>query len=234
MRAITNDSLVLFSGGMDSTIALFHRLVIARREGVRVHALTFVYGQRHANEANHAADIIDLVRGSDEYGAVMATHLVQRLTIPRFKNSSLLSSVPVTKYNTVAEANAWGGEDSCFIPYRNLVMLSHAAMYAYHVNARIISTGLRGGFADCTADFERMMQNVFLTCVPDFPIIFDTPTHRTREQCLRYAQTLPHCMEALALTMTCFEGRYPPCGHCVPCLKRAAGFAAVGIQDPIL
>lgn len=233
MDAITNDSLVLFSGGMDSTISLYHRLVVAKREGVRVHALTFLYNQRHDSEAVHAKEITDHVRADDRYTDVMGRHIFQQLHLPRF-NGSLLGGDPVTKYADIAEAEAAGEKDNSFIPYRNLIMLAHAAAHAYKLNARILSTGLRGGFADCTDAFERSVAAVLNMAVPDFPIVFDTPTHNTREQCLRYAQALPGCMEAMALTLTCFEGREKPCGHCLPCLKRAQGFASIGIPDPIV
>lgn len=233
MRAITNDSLVLFSGGMDSTIALYHRLVIAKREGVRVHALTFLYGQRHASEASHAQDIIDHVRADERYTETMGKFIVQKLHLPRFEGS-LLGGAPVTKYSNITETKEFGDLDNSFIPYRNLIMLTHAAAHAYKLNARILSTGLRGGFPDCTEQFEQLVRGVLLTAVPDFPIIFDTPTHHSREACLRYAQTLPGCMDAMAHSLTCFEGTDIPCGHCLPCIKRAEGFASIGIPDPIL
>lgn len=232
-RAITNDSLVLFSGGMDSTISLYHRLVIAKREGVRVNALTFLYGQRHVSEASHAADIIQMVRDDPRYTDAFGVHVVTKMHLPRFEGS-LLGRDSVTKYETIEDAKENGETDNSFIPYRNLIMLAIAAAHAYKLNARILSTGLRGGFPDCTAEFEKSVADMLFLTVPDFPIVFDTPTHATREACLRYAQTLPGCMEAMALTLTCFEGAEKPCGHCLPCLKRAEGFKAIGIRDPIL
>jgi 7-cyano-7-deazaguanine synthase len=51
-------AVLLLSGGLDSTTLL----AVARRDGFDVHAMTFRYGQRHANEVEAAP------RGAARFG----------------------------------------------------------------------------------------------------------------------------------------------------------------------
>jgi 7-cyano-7-deazaguanine synthase len=227
------NSVVLFSGGMDSTVSLYYRLDRARREGGTVNVLTLSYGQRHANEIAFARMIVDRIKADDEYAPNLGQFWVHRILLGDMPGS-LLGGEPVVKYPTLEDAHAAGDKDNAFIPYRNLLFLTVAAQYAHRTGSGVITTGLRGGFPDCTAEFERAVQVMLHLTVPDFPVQIDTPTHVSREDTLKLAQTLPGCMDAMRYTLTCFEGTTPPCGHCLPCLKRAEGFANLGLEDPIL
>ena len=230
---IDRNTLVLFSGGMDSTIALYHALDVARRNGGRVHALSFSYGQRHSHELGYARTIVGRIARSERYAPLMGNHVTHRMHFPLVPGSSLIGGEPVTKYHDIADAAAHGDEDNSFIPYRNLILLSQAAMYAFLWRCSTITTGLRGGFSDCTSQFEDMVEAAINCAVPGWPVVIDTPTHMSREDCLALARSIPECVEALAYTLTCFEGTTPPCGHCLPCLKRAEGFKLAGIDDPL-
>lgn len=225
-------TLVLFSGGMDSTISLYYALDRARKQGGRVHTLSFYYGQRHNAELISARVILDMVRADDQYAGHFGHHNEMRISIPA-NDSTLLTSTPVDKYADVQEAEMKGDSDKAFVPYRNLLMLTLGAMYAYGLGAKTMTTGLRGGYSDCTSEFERRAQSLLLMAT-GYPLRIETPTHMSRADCLMLAQQLPGCMRALAMTLTCFEGTTPPCGHCLPCLKRAAGFQEIGLPDPLL
>lgn len=50
---MTDTVVVIYSGGMDS-FTLLHR---ARARGLRVHALSFNYGQRHVRELDVASSV---------------------------------------------------------------------------------------------------------------------------------------------------------------------------------
>lgn len=233
--------LVLLSGGMDSTVALFHTLDRATRP---VHALMFDYGQRHADELDHAFQVARIAKY--HYGPVpqypFGTIMVDRVTIPCMvrlhgvmpKVGSLLDrDVPVDHY-VVGRIDAVSENDKSFIPHRNMLMITLAAMYAHQLSVTEIVTGIRGGFPDCTPRFEQALQAVLRISYPDYPITVTSPVHMSRAGTITLARTLPGCMAALAHTMTCFEGREPPCGSCLPCIKRAQGFAAAGVADPLL
>lgn len=216
-------TLVLFSGGLDSVVALYY----ARHTGVdTTHALSFHYGQRHVNELK-SADKIAQIAQVDHQIVVLPPALFPG------KSSILGKNGVVRKYDTIPsheEATA----DPAFIPHRNVIFLSIAASYAAYWGIDRIVTGLRGGFPDCTQLFEKKMSSVLRESDPDIPITVFSPCHGSRAETIGIAYDLPGCWQALAYSMTCFEGTEPPCGKCLPCLKRAEGFAKFGKPDPLL
>lgn len=224
--------VVLFSGGMDSTVALYCALHRALAQGGVVHAITFNYGQRHVNEIDAAKNIIHHVTHDPIYRDVFGRFIIHAMRMP-WTRGSILGGSKVTKYKNLEQAENEGDEDDAFIPYRNLLFLTVAAQYAVMLEAPTISTGLRGGWPDCTVEFENATRRLLNQINPSFHLRIDTPTHQPREETLIMAKHIPGCMPALELTMTCFEGTRPPCGHCLPCLKRAEGFRAIDVKDPV-
>lgn len=220
-------ALVLLSGGMDSTIALFHTL---EQGDAPVHALTFHYGQRHAAEVKAAGDVIAVARQSHRG---VGEHRIVNLTgVMPLVGSLMLENVPVRKY--AQDQRDFNGHEPSFIPHRNMLFLTVAATWARHLGAHKIVTGLRGGFSDCTKIFENAVELVLGISDVNFPLSIESPVHSSRADCVKIAKSIPGCMVALAQSLTCFEGTTPPCGSCLPCVKRARGFAASGVQDPIL
>lgn len=228
-----NNSLVLFSGGMDSTIALYFALHTARMSKTKVHALTVNYGQRHKAEVAAALRIINEVRKSTRYAEAFGTYTVLEVPKPPTGGSLLEPKTSVRKYVSVHDAERHAGTDPAFVPYRNVLLLTYAAMYAYDLSVDCIVTGLRGGFPDCTEKFEQAMQGLLNMSCPQRPLRLIAPTHNSRKHTVGLAADIPECMDALALSLTCFEGSEPPCGQCLPCLKRAEGFFLAGLEDPI-
>jgi 7-cyano-7-deazaguanine synthase len=226
-------TLVLFSGGMDSTIALFHALnMVSTRRGLvkPVHTITFNYGQRHEREISAAKKVLEIASLRYEAGFTgQSIFLDIRGSLPPV--GSLLGEVPVKHYEK--ETNDLEPDPS-FIPHRNLIFLSFAASWARRLQAHYIMTGLRGGFPDCTIQFEDSLVQTLSVSDPGWDLQVWSPVHMSRENSLRLANSIPGCMEALAYSLTCFEGREPPCGVCLPCTKRAEGFQAIGIPDPLL
>lgn len=217
----TNTCLVLLSGGMDSTVALFEMM----HADYTAHCLTFDYGQRHRQEVLAAVEIRK--RAKAWYPDKMGQHLI--LTIPQglIPNVGSLMRADV---GVRTEGHDQGG-DPAFIPHRNLVFLSIAATWATDLGVSRIVTGLRGGFSDCTTEFEFRMQNALNSSNPAHPLGVQG-MHISREETVRLATKIPGCIDTLGHSVTCFQGKRPGCGKCLPCTKRAEGFAKVGIHDP--
>lgn len=226
-------AVVLLSGGMDSTIALFHTLYNADFDswGHPVQVLTFNYQQRHVAEIKHADIIFSIAR--EHYKEFLGLH--KHLTFPRDlipRVGSLMEpQVQVKKYKTIP---AHGEPDPSFIPHRNMLLLTISAMWARRYQTNHIVTGIRGGFPDCTSAFEVVLKQALDASTPEFPITISSPVHGSRAASLEAARLIPGCWKALSYTMTCFEGTEPPCGACLPCMKRAEGFNKVGYPDPLL
>lgn len=234
-------ALVLFSGGMDSTIALYH----ARRHFTRVDALTFAYGQRSRSEELRAAgDIFWLhAKHSDKNGQMHYTKILTENMWSR-PSSILTHGTPIRHYGSNEDAVKGTDDDPAYLPGRNAVFISIAAHFLVCKRPDVggtIVTGNRsrlggGGFPDCTKEFHDQM-TVALSTAMGLPIVVSSPLNEletTRVASLKYAMELEGCLEALRYTVTCFAGKTPPCGKCLPCHRRAHAFAQVGIKDPAL
>ena len=55
MKMNSTEALVVFSGGQDSTTCLFW----AKKNFSKVHALSFIYGQKHVKEVELARNIAE-------------------------------------------------------------------------------------------------------------------------------------------------------------------------------
>lgn len=222
-------ALVLFSGGLDSTVALYYALNTMPGP---IYTLTFVYGQRHEDEIHAASKITRLVldKFPEKFDGGWV-RLIPRELIPG--SSSILGDCPVKEYDKIPNHEE-SQDDPAFIPHRNLLFLSIAAGWARHFKVSTIVTGLRGGFSDCTVEFEKRLTSLLDQSDPGWPLTVFSPVHKSRTETIRMARDLNGCWEALAHTMTCFKGFEPPCGKCLPCLKRAEGFAKAGEKDPLL
>lgn len=227
--------VVLFSGGMDSTVALydtFNRVLSGKLAGP-VYPLAIAYGQRHVAELQHASHIYKLAKQQRQ--PLGPSHIVElsHLSIMPMAGS-LIGCEPVDKYTGIEDAEDRGDHDRSFIAHRNLLFFTIAAMWARHWEATEIVSGIRGGFPDCTPEFEAQVAAVLRMSDPSWPITLSSPVHMSRADTLKWARTLPGCWEALAFSLTCFEGTERPCGQCLPCIKRAEGFAKLGVKDPLL
>src|SRR5450432_1778650 len=117
-------AVVLLSGGLDSTTVL----AIARAEGFEAHALTVIYGQRHAIELAAAERVAAALGITD--------HRVIHLDLAAFGGSALTDvKVAVPKDRPLAEIGAPGDVPATYVPARNTVFLSLALAWAEALGA---------------------------------------------------------------------------------------------------
>ena len=122
------------------------------------------------------------------------------------------------------------GDAAVYLPGRNVVLLSQAAIYAARGHAGRVALGTLAGnpFGDATPQFFRQFGGC-LTQALDVPIRIDAPLRRrTKAQIIRV-----HADGALALTWSCIRptaGRQ--CGRCNKCAERRRAFRAAKIPDP--
>jgi len=64
--------------------------------------------------------------------------------------------------------------------------------------------------------------------------IYTPLMYLTKANTIELAKSMPGCMQALAYSHTCYEGKSPPCRKCPACKLRAKGFKEVGIEDPLI
>lgn len=206
-------AVVVFSGGQDSTTCLIQAL----HQYDEVHCVTFDYGQRHRAE-------IDVARTLSRSLGARAHKVLDVTMLNELAVSSLTrDNIPVPAYDPTAS-----GLPSTFVPGRNILFLTFAAIYAYQIEAEAVITGVCetdfSGYPDCRDEFVKALnQAVNLGMARD--IRFETPLmwlNKAETWALAdYWQQLPLIRHQ---TLTCYNGiQGDGCGECAACHLRANG-----------
>jgi len=220
-----SDAVVLLSGGLDSYTAA----AIARADGFRLFALTVRYGQRHAVEIEAARKVAASLD--------VANHVEVDVGLSAFGGSSLTTPTPVPKDRHIVPTEI----PSTYVPARNTVFLALALGWAEVVGAHDIFIGVNvldySGYPDCRpefiAAFERLASLATARGVQGERFRIHAPL-----QMMTKAQIIRRGLELgleYGLTHSCYDPTSTgPCGRCDSCVLRAAGFAEVGVPDPVL
>ncbi len=217
-------SVVLLSGGMDSATCL----AIASRSHRPVHALTILYGQRHAREIRSARALARHYR--------VASHTVLRLPLAPLLRSAL------TDASRPLPSRPKGGRriPSTYVPARNTILLSVALGYAESHRLGRIYLGANAidysGYPDCRPEylraFERLARLATRAGVERGETVrVETPLLRlSKAEIVRRGNRLG---VPWRLTWSCYAGGRIPCGTCDACRLREKGFREAGIVDPV-
>ncbi len=221
-------AVVLLSGGLDSATALAE----ARADGFEPHALTILYGQRHAVELAAAR------RVARSLG--VARHVEQAIDLRAFGGSALTAEIAVPKDRPPEEMA--GGIPVTYVPARNTVFLALALAWAEVLGAFDIFVGVNcvdySGYPDCRPGYLRAFEALanlatragvegrgrFRVHAPLIDL--------TKEQIIRRGLELG---VDYGLTHSCYDPSPEglSCGRCDSCSIRLAAFAALGLADPI-
>lgn len=206
-----NSALVVFSGGQDSTTCLFW----AKKHFMKVYAISFLYGQKHAKE-------VDLARGIAERAGVefklMDVYFIGNLGSNSLTDTSI----------QMDEDKPEGSFPNTFVPGRNLFFLSIAAVYAREIGVRNIVTGVSqtdfSGYPDCRDTFIKSL-NVTLNLAMDEQFVLHTPLMwLDKTQTWALADELGVLDLVRNETLTCYNGvQGDGCGHCPACKLRKHG-----------
>ncbi|MFC6332552.1 7-cyano-7-deazaguanine synthase QueC [Paenibacillus septentrionalis] len=202
-------AVVVFSGGQDSTTCLFWAL----QQFSEVEAVTFQYGQRHAQELDCAADI------AKELG--IKHHILDMGLLNQLAPNAL------TRSSIDIEAKE-GELPSTFVDGRNLLFLSFAAVLAKGIGAKHIVTGVCetdfSGYPDCRDVFIKSL-NVTLNLAMDYPFVIDTPLMwLDKAETWKLADELGAFDYIREKTLTCYNGIIADgCGECPACHLRRRG-----------
>ena len=202
-------AIVVFSGGQDSTTCLFW----AKQQFKEVIALTFNYGQRHSNEVEHAQSIAKEL--SVEWLSI-DLNLFQHLTKNALTNED------------IAISTQEGELPSTFVPGRNHMFFSIAAMVAYQRDAKHIVVGVSetdfSGYPDCRDNFVKSL-NVRLNVAMDAAFEIHTPLMwLDKKGVWALSDQLGALNYIREKTLTCYEGiPSDGCGECPACILRKNG-----------
>lgn len=217
--------VVLLSGGLDSAVTLAE----ARLAGFETHALTVLYGQRHAVEVERAAEIA-LALGA-------ASHRIVPVGLA-FPGGSALTDPTIAVPKGRDLASMAEGVPETYVPARNTVLLALALALAETISARDLFLGVNAvdysGYPDCRPEFLSAFEALAAKGTRGGRFRVHAPLlHRSKADIVRRAFELG---VDLARTISCYDpaAHGVPCGGCDACLLRARGFAEAGFPDPAL
>ncbi len=232
LEMMDKKAVILLSGGLDSATVL----AMARAQGYACHALSFLYGQRHAVEVSAARKV------AQSQG--VSAHVEMEIDLRAFGGSALTGDIDVPKGRDMETISAEeGGIPVTYVPARNTIFLSFALAYAETIGAHDIFIGVNAldysGYPDCRpeyiAAFEKLANLATKSGVEDTEkITLHAPLiDLTKAKIIARGMTLD---VDYGITTSCYDpgpdGR--PCGACDSCVLRAKGFDEAGLDDPAL
>ncbi len=211
-------SIVVHSGGMDSTVLLHHLLA----EGREVKALTIDYGQRHRKEIAAARSLA---------AELDVEHRVADLSslAPLLAGSSLTSEeVPVPEGHYAEESMK-----ATVVPNRNMILLAVAAGWAISSRFDSVAYAAHAGdhavYPDCREEFAQALDSAVR--LADWR---EVTLHRPfvgldKAAIVRRGAELG---VPFAQTWSCYQGLALHCGRCGTCVERREAFQLAQIEDP--
>lgn len=211
-------AVVLFSGGLDSTVIL----ALALSKGRECLALGFDYGQRHLVELEHAQKIAHHYQVEFRIISINST---------MFKTSSLVSSLPVSKHRSMDEISK--KIPNTYVPARNTIFLAYAMGQAELINAQEIYTGANAldavPYPDCSPAFIEAFQAVLNVATKQAmeiqaPKLLAPLLHCDKVEIIRQGRLLNAPLE---MSFSCYDplATKEACGVCDACILRADGFS---------
>lgn len=219
-------ALVLFSGGIDSTTALYW----ARGSYEQVHALSFDYGQRHKVELTSARRLIRKLH---------IPQTILKADLRQVGGSALTDlSLGLPKFRKAEEFE--NGIPSTYVPFRNGIFLALAAAWAETRAFTDIVCGFNTldspHYPDTRGPFVRAMERAIDLGTGarsrGRPIRIITPLHRMKKsEIIRKGLRLG---ADYSFSVSCYGGSEIPCRRCSSCLIRQKAWREVGKNDHLL
>ncbi|MGL6072823.1 MAG: 7-cyano-7-deazaguanine synthase QueC [Fimbriiglobus sp.] len=213
------NTVILFSGGLDSTTLLYHLLA----EGHHVRALSVDYGQRHgARELVCACDIA-LSLGV-EHRILDLRSLVGFLGDNGLTDPS--KPIPLGEY---APENM----SLTVVPNRNMILISVALAWCASTGGGQVAFAAHGGeytpYPDCQPAFAEAMHHAARTA-HEPPLAVVAPfVNWTKTDIVRHGAGLRVPFEK---TWSCYVGQEFHCGACGTCIDRRRAFQSAQVNDP--
>ncbi|MCY2935736.1 MAG: 7-cyano-7-deazaguanine synthase [Planctomycetota bacterium] len=204
---------VLMSGGSDSGILA----VDLARQGFGVQPVYIKFGLRWEDvELEHARQFL----------AAVNLPLIK----PLVTLDQPMSDVYGDHWSRMGEVPDANSEDQAvYLPGRNCMLISKAAVWCALNGIHVIHTGVLAGnpFADATSEFFELLANGVSVGL-DWPILIQRPYSKLdKKQVLEIGRDLP-----LEFTFSCLnpvKGHH--CGDCNKCAERRKAFLSMGICD---
>lgn len=205
-------SIVLLSGGLDSTVALFW----AKAESADVRALWVMYGQP-ARDQERGASMSAAKAAGVEWSQAWCPEVTVRSGI-RDGAAASMEVAPL------------------IVPARNAILLSmaaHRGAVAWPGEPFAIVIGANAddaGFHDCSIDSARQMTCALSSALGVGVAVVMPLSTRSKSEVVELAASLG-CLDHARASWSCYRDGSAPCGECRACSVRASGFATAGLAD---
>ncbi len=215
-------AVAIVSGGVDSS-TLLYKLV---KEGFDVHALTFIYGQKHSREIQAAKDI------ASNLG--IEHRIIDISSIRELLSSSALINPSIAVPEVPETAEHYDTLKSTIVPNRNSIFLSLSIAYAIKIGANQVFYGAhfsdRGVYPDCRKEFVEAFMLAERLATDNFELTVEAPfVNMKKSEIVKLGSKLDVPYKA---TWSCYKGGKAHCGACSSCLERKRAFFAAGVKDP--
>ena len=210
------DSLIIYSGGLDSTTLLYEE------QSHIALALTFDYGSNHAEKeiacARYHCEMLNI------------EHLVLGLEFMKhYFQSSLLGGADAIPNGNYDEENM----KSTVVPFRNGIMLSIACGLAESRGLNRVLIANHGGdhaiYPDCCPEFVSAMDRAMKSGTYAGVRLAAPYTNLTKADLVRRGAALGI---DYGHTYSCYRGEEHHCGTCGTCTERRQAFQLAGVPDP--
>lgn len=213
-------AVVIYSGGMDSTVALYQ--CVNQFGHGNVKAISFDYQSKHNDQ---------------EYLRAKATcetlkvehHRIDLSAIADHLDSHLLKKGGEIPEGHYAESNM----KKTVVPFRNGIMLSVACGIAESWGAKYVVIGNHAGdhavYPDCRATFISAMNEAMAYGTYKNVNIHSPFVGMLKEDIAAYGERLGVDWNN---TYSCYKGGETHCGKCSTCFERREAFVNGGVEDP--
>jgi 7-cyano-7-deazaguanine synthase len=208
-------ALVLLSGGIDSSTALY----LTKRETDDIYSMNMIYDQSYDSEAEASKNIAAVAHVREHLSVFLPFFKdIER----RYKPSPSSKTLPA------------------YVPARNIVFYGIAAAYAETLKANKIIFGSNADDAkelpDARPTFIQLMNELIRdgtrAGTEGFVIETINPLiNYNKSEVLKLAIALK---VPLQLTWSCYENSESPCCKCRGCYNRQTAFNQLGVPDPLL
>ena len=222
-------ALVLFSGGLDSSVCL--GLAVKEYGAEEVLALSVYYGQKHDKEMKASEKL------AAHYG-------VKRITLDLgeiFKDSSCsllqgaTEEIPHEEYAEQLKKTE-GKAVNTYVPFRNGLFLSSAASIALSHGCAEIWYGAHAddaagsAYPDTSVVFNRAISEAIRIGSGEELRVVAPFIYKSKAEVVAMGTEISVPFE---LTWSCYEGNEKACGVCGTCRDRIRAFRSNGLEDPV-
>lgn len=212
-------TVVIFSGGMDSTTMLY----ALRAQGHELRCIGFDYGQRHRVELEAAANIAALT--NTPYQTIDLSSIGPVIA---GQSSQVNPEVEVPDGHYTEESMK-----ATVVPNRNMIMLSIAVAHAISIDFDAVAYGAHAGdhtiYPDCREVFVDAMKSVIGLCDWKKVELLTPYLHKSKAEIASEG----HSLEVpFGQTWSCYKGGDTHCGTCGTCVERREAFELAKITDP--